>query len=321
MAREPSRSSSAPPPGNRPLYGTPAPPPKTGPTTAPGSRLGVLSIVLVVALLALACVLVLGFLGGSEDAPLSPIAVAAEKTAALSGARFEGTGGASAQGLAFTMSFSGAYNADDDRTIMRMESEVPQAPQAAAMVSPLQMVGDGSVLYMTAPAFSGSLPGGKSWLKMDTAELGADMSADALGTNGIDARSTLDQLAGAGGDIRRVGRERIRGARTVHYVTTLDAKSQAEQLRESGYDQIAEMIERQGGGSTAEVWIDRKGFVRRTATSMPFELVGGPGSTMSMTMDFFDFDAAPEITVPADGEAFDATELGREALEEIAGTS
>ena len=48
---------------------------------------------------------------------------------------------------------------------------------------------------------------------------------------------------------------------------------------------------------------------------MPFELTGGPGATMSMTMDFFGFGIEPEIEVPDDDAAFDVTELSKDALE------
>ena len=75
------------------------------------------------------------------------------------------------------------------------------------------------------------------------------------------------------------------------------------------------MVESQGGPVSVEVWIDRAGLVRRTAMTVPFELMGGPGASMSMTMDFFNFGIEPEIEIPADEAVFDATELGKEVLE------
>jgi hypothetical protein len=79
------------------------------------------------------------------------------------------------------------------------------------------------------------------------------------------------------------------------------------------------MIEEQGGGSHVEVWIDRKGLVRRTAMSVPYELVGGSGASVVLTMDFYDFGVTPEIEIPPDDAAFDATELSKEMLEQELG--
>ena len=94
-----------------------------------------------------------------------------------------------------------------------------------------------------------------------------------------------------------------------------DPERQAEQLRDAGNELGAELVEKEGGASQVDVWIDRRGLVRRTAMTVPYELVGGPGSTMGLTMDFYDFGASPDIEIPADEAVFDATDIGTEALE------
>lgn len=314
-------SASAPPPGARPLYGADRAP--AAPRQGGGSpRRSWPLAVLVVAAVALGGLLGLSLLGGSSDGTaLSPIAQAAEKTGSLTGARFSGTGSVSAQGVDMTMTFSGTYDAGDDRETMRMELQAPAVPQAAAAMNPFLTVRDGSTFYMSAPAFASELPEGKAWMKMDMAELGAMPEGDSGQLNGLEARAILDQLSVVGDDAREVGRERVRGAKTTHYVATVDPALHAEQLREEGNDLMADAVEAQGGPSTVEVWVDRKGLVRRTALSVPFEAVGGPGATMSMTIELYDFGIDPQIDIPSDSESFDATEFGRIALEDMAGES
>jgi hypothetical protein len=270
--------------------------------------------------LAVAALLALGLRDGSSGGtPLSPIAEAAERTSELARGRFAGTGRATGSGLDMTMSFSGTY--DEGRSQLRMDFQTPAAPQVAAMMNPLTAVQDGLTMYMSSPVFSGQLPDGASWLKMDLSEFVAEPSGGPSSFGSVDARAVLGQLEKVSGDARIVGKERVRGVICTRYGATIDPQLQAEQLRDAGNDLAAELIERQAGGSSVDVWVDRKGLVRRTAMAVPFALPGGPAGQMSMTIDLFGFGAVPEIEVPPEDATFDATELGREMLEETLGQS
>jgi hypothetical protein len=135
----------------------------------------------------------------------------------------------------------------------------------------------------------------------------------------VDARSMLASLETVSDDARRVGAEKVRGVATTRYVATLDAALQAEQLREAGQELGADLVERQGGDASVGVWVDRDGLIRRIAMTVPFELMGGPGAEMTMTIDLFAFGAAPEIDLPPEEASYDATELSRDALEDALG--
>ena len=211
------------------------------------------------------------------------------------------------------MRFDGVFNVEADRSQLQMEVSSAAAPQVS-MINPLVAVQDGLTMYMSSPAFSAGLPVGKSWIKIDASEFVAEAPEAPASMSSMDARVVLEQLELAGGG-RIVGRESVRGFRTTHYTVTIDAAAQAAQLREAGNELAADVVESQGGASSVDVWIDGRGLVRRTALVVPFELTGGPGATMSMTMDFFGFGIEPEIEVPGDDAAFDVTELSKDALE------
>jgi hypothetical protein len=310
--------TSTPPPGAKPLYGgsvgvPPKPPPKRDRGVRRALGIGALAVGL-----AMAAPLGLALRDGSPGGtPLSPIAEAAERTSNLDGAHFSGTGSSTAAGFEMTMSFGGVYDAEG-RSRMRMEVQSVAAPQAAAMMNPLVAVQDGLTMYMSSPAFAAGLPDGASWMKLDMSEFLGEGEAPAA-VNSMDARAVLGQLEMVSNDARTVDTERVRGAVTTHYAATIDPELQAEQLRDAGQELGAELIENQGGAASVEVWVDRDGLVRRTAMTIPFELLGGPGAQMSMTMDFFGFGATPEIEVPPEEATFDATELGRQVLEEALG--
>jgi len=98
-----------------------------------------------------------------------------------------------------------------------------------------------------------------------------------------------------------------------------ELRGRLAQLREAGNDVAADLIEGQSELATVDVWIDRKGLVRRTAMTTGFQLAGTAGTSMSMTMDFYDFGAAPKIGVPSELDTFDATELALQGLQGLEG--
>jgi hypothetical protein len=246
--------------------------------------------------------------GGPDGTVFSPIAQAAERTANAPGVRVEGTGSVTGPGLTMNMQIAGEFGGD--RSAMRMDVQSNAASPVAAQMSPMIVVQDGLTMYMSAPLFTGQLPDGKSWMKLDLSEVASLPEAPSA----VDARGMLEQLQ-ASGEVTRLGTERVRGVKTTRYAAAIDSADAAAQARAQGDDLAAEIIERSPGISTSEVWIDRRGYVRRIAARAPFAMAGGPGSEMSMTMDFFDFGIEPEISVPADDEAFDATDLALEGIQ------
>jgi len=314
---ETSRPDSAPPPGAPQAAGVTASGPPPPPADAGRRPISLVAAAAAAVLLVVAAGLAFGLPGGSKDgAPLTAIAQAAQQTSDVSGARFSGTGIGSGSGFEMQMSFEGAYNTETNRSEMRMETTTPGAPQIAAGMNPMVAVQDGLTMYMSSPAFSTMLPGGKRWMKIDVSEFGAEPLSGQV--DAVDARAILGQLESVGGDPQAVGREKVRGVGTTHYTAELDPALQADQLREAGNDLAADVLEGQDELATVDVWIDREGLIRRTAMQTAFQLPGQAGGSMSMTIDFYDFGAAPKISVPAETAAFDVTSLALEGLQSAA---
>ncbi len=281
------------------------------------SRLPIRRVLAVAATVAAGTVaaLVIFSAGGnpSKGTPFAPIAKAAERTAAVSGARFAGTGTGTAGGLEMKMRFVGVYNTRSERSSTTMDFDVPAQPQLAQMMGPMTGVQDGLVMYMGSPIFESEI--GKPWMRIDLGEL-TSTEAASLDAGATDARGMLNGLRAVSSDARRVGSERVRGVPTTHYAATIDPELAAEQAREAGDELGAEVIESQDSDQTVDVWIgDKDGLVHRMANTIPFNLVGGEGSQLTMTTDFFDFGITPEIGVPPDSQVFDATELSKRSLE------
>jgi hypothetical protein len=228
--------------------------------------------------------------GDAANTPLSPVAAAAEQTAATPGGRVSGSGAISVDGRSLTMLFSGEFTADEQRSSMRMDFASSAAPPGALdQLSPMLIVGEGSTVYMSAPIFSGQLPDGKTWMKIDYSDFaGAQQSS-------IDAQAMLDQLRSVSPEVSEVGSERVRGVATTRYAATIESDD--------------------AGFSNVGVWIDRRGYVRRMTMTVPFNIVGGPAAQMAMQMDFYDFGIDPQISMPAEGDTFDATELALQQLD------
>jgi hypothetical protein len=308
-----------PPPGAPPLFGqaggrlTPPPPSPSGGLSR------ALALGAVVIGLAVAGLLALALRDGSSGSTgLSPIAEAAERTGELGGVRFSGTGHMTASGMSMDMTFSGAFDTATDRARLEMRAQTPGAPQIADMMNPLVEVTEGPVVFMSSPAFAGQLPDGKTWMKLDLSDVTPDEAGSAAPATSMDARALLTQLE-AVGDARMVGKDAVSGVPTTHYTATIDPALEAEQLREDGDELCAQVMEQQTRSSVVDVWIDRKSLVRRLAMSVPFDAVAGPGASMSLRMDFYDFGATPEIGVPSEDDAFDATDLAIQGLEDAIG--
>jgi hypothetical protein len=113
---------------------------------------------------------------GGDTLSFDPVAHAAGKTVDSESARISFSASVSAEGVG-AMSFSGigAYDGRSRSGWMDMKLDMPQFLQGQGGRTPrMQMIFDGSeglVMYMRSSLFSRTLPGGKSWVKMDLAKL------------------------------------------------------------------------------------------------------------------------------------------------------
>lgn len=267
----------------------------------------------------------LALLKGGEDGTAGQsieyeqVAYAAERTAEFPGSRatLTGTGSIPGAGMEMTMTGEGVYNGETNRSEMTMTATIPGVPQGPFNPMEVRAIADGDSIYMTSPAFGAALPGGKSWMLTRLPE-------GATGEGDMDPREQLEYLQAVSDDIQSVGTESVNGVGTTHYRGTIDDEKYVDMLREQGYDELADQAEEinslQSGSQVVDVWIDDRDLVRRMSMEIPFDLLGGDGATLAMTMEFSDFGIKPRITPPPASDVFDATALGEQYLDELTGS-
>lgn len=263
--------------------------------------------VLLIALVAYA------LLQGDEENPLNPIAAAAERTQTEPGARYTMEADYTSEALKgpMTATGSGAYNSVTGMGEAQMELDVPGLGPAE-----FEMVTDDNSVFMRSDNEAMMpLPDGKEWMQIDPL-LGASQNELMIGG---DPESSLQMLAALSGDVRELGQETVRGRETERYRTSFRLADVAEALREEGKTELAELNEKLGelnpSPTIAEVWVDDEEVLRRMRLVMQLPIEGQPPMTMDMRMDFFDYGAEPEVTLPDEDVVFDATPILEEELE------
>jgi hypothetical protein len=247
---------------------------------------------------------------GGGDGPLNAIAEAAERTQDEPGGRAMMRAIVSSPAWSEPRRMTGQMVFNDETERTRAVLTMPR-PKPDGLVK-LHMVTDEDVMYMRSSQF-GSLPGGREWMALDLS-FGAELGDTPVPANS-DAEGELELLEAATGDIRKIGKEDVRGVPTTRYRGTIDVSEQVERLREEGAEDLALYIEEKGKPFQVEAWIDTDGLIRRMrlVRSQPRE--GGEGlMTIDMRMDFVDLGITPEIDVPESSEVFDATGLARDEL-------
>ena len=136
------------------------------------------------------------------------------------------------------------------------------------------LVVDGKTAYVKAPFLKMFLPAGKTWLKLD----GANVNAKVVPQNPKEALARLKKLA----TVKVVGEETIDGVATTHY---------------HGTGRL--------GHGTFDVWIGKDdGYVRRLGAEESGQYGNG-----HFLANFSDFNEPVEVTAPPASETVDAKGL------------
>jgi hypothetical protein len=215
-----------------------------------------------------------------------------------------------------TLDAEGVIDFAGKRTAMTMDlGDSLAGAGIAAADSTMELITEGSVIYMRSPLFSqGGAISADKWLKLDLTELSKTEGLDLgqlqqAGNN--DPRQGLAFLEGATKDgVETVGSEPIRGVETTHYRAEIDLEDAIEQSGAvTDPEAFRKFVDALGTKTiTVDTWIDDDNRVRRVSIPMPM-----PTSTdgeAKMTMDYFDFGTEARITVPAPEEVVDFSELG-----------
>jgi hypothetical protein len=279
---------------------------------------------LLIALAGALCAVALSGCGASPGATIDPVAEAAVATTHAGGAHMAMHISIDLQGLAapLTVAGSGDFNfSTDEGEIISNLTGLPAAATSLLHGSSLEFTelyakGD---LYMSSPLFDGKLPDGARWMKLDLSQLaaGAGIDAQSLTSGQSDPAEVLNYLR-AGGTIRKVGSERLRGTPTTRYRGSIDLLEAAQDVPGSNHAQAKAAIEKliaQTGTRKlpVEVWVDSHGLVRKLTMALT-EVASGEHVNVAIELELFDFGATPSVNPPAAGEVFDATQSSLDAL-------
>src|SRR5689334_6226348 len=121
--------------------------------------------------------------GCGAGATLDPVAHAADATTRAGGAQVSLSGGVAAPALGFSLTLSGHgqfnFSAHEGSLALTL-SGLPASAQAKLGTSSLEMnelFKAGSV-YVGSPLFTGKLPGGARWVRLDLARVGGALGLD-----------------------------------------------------------------------------------------------------------------------------------------------
>ncbi|MGY3203445.1 DUF1396 domain-containing protein [Streptomyces sp. TE5632] len=263
-----------------------------------------------------ALVLAAGAVGcssGSEESPeMTPaaaVAKAAKNTEDITSFRYTMTGEVPAQGK---IEAEASMRVKPD-VAMSMQMTAPDAGTQGKVE--IRLVD--KAMYIGGGAEMAKEMDGKSWMKFDLAELGADAELNELGAPGQAEQNPAAEstfLTGAK-DVKKVGTEKIDGVETTHYsgTVTLDdlrasLKDKDAKAAETGEKSI-EQYEKMGVESlTMDMWVDGEDHTKQFR--MRGDATQGP---LDMTIKFLDVNKPVTVEAPPAEETADLAEMMKEA--------
>ncbi|MDQ5816180.1 MAG: hypothetical protein M3516_07805 [Actinomycetota bacterium] len=261
--------------------------------------------------------------GGSDQSPAAAIAAASVNTteagsAKVSIASTTTVPEALAGGGPTSIEFGGEGAVDYENQVGEMTMDMSDMGGGAAggpALGEMNMVFEGTMIYMQFDLLAQQLPEGKSWVRFDLTtvaeELGVDVSQFTQFSNN-DPTAALQYLEGAT-DLEEIGSEEVRGEETTHYEGVVDLQKAADNVEDEELAKAFEQVIEVGGQEEipVEVWVGDDETIRRVQYA--FETPAGQGSTETLSselsMEFFDFGTEVDVTIPPDDETVDLQEL------------
>jgi hypothetical protein len=178
----------------------------------------------------------------------------------------------------------------------------------------MEMIMDGTVVYMRIPQLQGVGGFATEWISMDVSKAVPgfeDLAAFGAGQN--DPSNAFGYLQGAE-EAEELGTETIDGVETTHYEVKVDLAEAAKDVPADLRDEMRKVIRQFRGqfGTTAmpfEVWVDGDGLARRMVYRMEAD-----GFSMEMTVNVTEYGNDFDLDVPPASDVTDVTELAGAAL-------
>jgi len=239
-------------------------------------------------------------------AALSALRAAPDAAAEAGSARFEMTVTIDTPDGVFEVAATGGFDGDQATLEMDLGAMFRQLAAASGETvpdgfdDPMQMVVDGTVLYMRWPLLDGVL-GADGWLSITPEDLDVAGSSLGLGAGANDPSQFLETLRGTSDIVEELGTEEIRGVPTTHLRATIDLDKALAELPEEQRELVEaqfEALDTSGTGFVLDVWIGSDDLPRRL--SMDFSSLAEQmgGGSASMSIDFFDYGEPVEVVVP-----------------------
>jgi hypothetical protein len=217
-----------------------------------------------------------------------------------------------AQGRTIHMTGEGEFSSDPLRA--HVDYSMQGLPGVAYDME-MEVLLDGSTMYMRAPSLTDTMGLSTDWVSMDLDELMPGFrDLAALGSGQNDPSSSIQYLRGIE-DAREVGRETVAGVETTHYRGTVDLEKAYERLPldagrelEAALDQVRSQF---GNVSfPVDVWLDDEGLPRRMTMSMKTRPGAAVDLAMQMRIEIPEYGIEVRIHPPDDRNVTDLTELG-----------
>jgi hypothetical protein len=248
--------------------------------------------------------------GGS--AVVNPVAEAAQRTAAMPGAKLkiEVTYSSDESSKTVTGTGTGVYDGRTGRSDTQLTIAVPGGKSIW-----IEALGNQKTIYTRTSTFEGLLPPGKVWLGMQPL-LGHDPQNEMGGGPG--AQGMLSELEAAGGGAEAVGHESVGGHPTTRYRTTIDPAREAKVFASGGDRTLAReyeaIAEQEPEPIQVEVWIDDHGLARLVDVQQKMPFATGKTLNMDTRIEYSDFGHKAKIPLPPKREVFDYTPILRAEL-------
>jgi hypothetical protein len=235
------------------------------------------------------------------------VASAAQATAKAKGMKFDYKARVSSSARITRVAGTGTVNGAQSG---RMSMKVTDVDRSAGTTTITRATilsrteGANYALYTRARPTAAGTPAGKQWAKQTIFKGAKQASFKLVGGSGLPT-TVLGVLRSATRNLRLVGRERVRGARTTHYRGTLDLAKMA--ARRPAVRASLRMLADELGTTrlVADVWIDTSGRVRRER--LRYTTPGAfprPAAAHDITATFYGFGAKVTVRKPAAGLVF-----------------
>ena len=254
--------------------------------------------------------------GCGASSTLDPVAQAADVTAQLPGAQVSLTEALSGTGLpaGTTFTATGYVNQHSHATLLHADlSNLPGVSQLGAGAGNATVEIVYPDLYESLPALAGKLPDGKTWLKLDLAQLAASqgVSSSAFSSGGLDPSEFLSFLRASGSTLTKLGPATINGVATTHYHTVIQYSkipgAMPASQRSSMSAAVASLEKATGATSLPiDVWVDSQHRVRREQFSLSIT-TQGKTLGVSAQVNYVSFGPTAAIVPPPADSVYDLT--------------